>query len=116
MSFQLLLPSTYNLIGSLGWDHFIAIATHPMALFGWVGQVIFFSRFLVQWIVSEKEGRSTIPLAFWYLSLSGGAMFLIYALWRQDLILTVGQSVGLLVYTRNLVLIGRNRREAPVPA
>ena len=93
-----------------GLHKFFEIALQPMALFGWIGQALFFSRFLVQWIVSEKERRSTIPLAFWYLSISGGSLFLIYALWRHDLVLTVGQSVGLIVYTRNLMLIHRTRR------
>ena len=88
---------------------FLETALHPMAVFGWLGQPLFFSRFLVQWFVSERERRSTVPVAFWYLSLSGGILFLIYALWRHDLILSIGQGVGLFVYLRNLVLIGREQ-------
>lgn len=82
-----------------------------MALFGWLGQALFFSRFLVQWLISEREGRSVVPVVFWYLSLGGGSLFLVYAIWRQDLVLTLGQSIGLLVYSRNLVLIHRSRRD-----
>ncbi len=79
-------------------------------LFGLLGQLFFTLRFLVQWLVSERLGRSTIPVAFWYLSLTGGAMLFVYALWyRHDPVFTLGQFVGLFVYGRNLVLIRRGR-------
>ncbi len=85
---------------------------HPMALLGLIGQACFFSRFLVQWVASERQRRSVVPTAFWYLSIIGGLLVLIYALWRRDPIFILGQSVGLVVYTRNLILIhakgGRN--------
>ncbi|HEU4403542.1 MAG TPA: lipid-A-disaccharide synthase N-terminal domain-containing protein [Candidatus Polarisedimenticolia bacterium] len=78
--------------------------------FGLLGQVFFTLRFLVQWLVSERSGRSTLPVAFWYLSLLGGGMLFVYALWYcHDLVFTLGQSAGLLVYTRNLMLIRRQR-------
>ena len=95
---------------------FFERAIQPMAVIGWIGQALFFSRFLVQWIVSEKEQRSTIPLAFWYLSLGGGIMLLTYAIWRHDPVITTGQAVGLLVYLRNLVLIHRARRHRKAAA
>jgi lipid-A-disaccharide synthase-like uncharacterized protein len=79
---------------------------------GFLGQALFTSRFLVQWIASERRGESIIPLAFWWLSLAGGLTLLSYAIWRQDPVFIVGQATGLVVYTRNLVLIGRKRREA----
>ena len=76
--------------------------------FGLVGQVFFTLRFLVQWLASEKIGRSTFPVAFWYLSLLGGGILFIYALvYRHDLVFTLGQGAGLFVYARNLVLIKR---------
>ena len=80
----------------------------------WVGigifaQVIFFSRFLVQWIVSEKKGESVIPVAFWYLSIAGAIMLLCYSIWRRDPVVILGQSVGLVVYVRNLILIYRKK-------
>lgn len=80
---------------------------------GFAGQLLFTSRFLVQWIASERSGRSIVPLAFWWFSLAGGATLLAYALWRQDPVFAVGQASGLVIYVRNLMLIARsNRREA----
>ena len=79
---------------------------------GLVGQLFFTSRFLVQWIVSERRRESVIPLAFWWFSLFGGVTLLSYAVWRQDPVFIMGQAAGLLVYVRNLVLIGRRGREA----
>ena len=74
-------------------------------LIGFIGEGCFFSRFLVQWIVSERRKRSTIPIAFWYLSLIGGLILLSYAFYRRDPVFIAGQSLGLLVYCRNLSLI-----------
>ena len=79
---------------------------------GFLGQLFFTSRFLVQWIVSERRRESVIPLAFWWFSLFGGVTLLSYAVWRQDPVFIMGQAAGLLVYVRNLVLIGRRGREA----
>lgn len=77
---------------------------------GFLGQVLFGSRFLVQWIVSERRGESVVPPAFWHLSLGGAALLLAYAIWRQDPVFILGQSFGFLVYTRNLALIARRSR------
>jgi lipid-A-disaccharide synthase-like uncharacterized protein len=86
-------------------------------VFGFMGQLFFTMRFLVQWLASEKKGRSTVPVAFWYLSLAGGGILLIYALWyRHDPVFTLGQAAGLFVYTRNLVLIRRGRPRVGVGA
>ncbi len=76
-------------------------------LFGLVGQLIFSLRFIVQWICSEKKKESYVPLVFWYLSLLGGTILLVYAIIRRDLVFTIGQASGLVVYARNLVLIRR---------
>ena len=85
-------------------------AVHPIwFVVGLVGQAVFFSRFVVQWIASERKGRSFVPLAFWWLSLAGSALLLAYAIHRKDPVFVLGQAFGWLVYTRNLVLI---RREA----
>lgn len=78
---------------------------------GFLGQFLFFLRFLVQWIVSERRGRSTIPLPFWYFSLAGGAILLTYAIHRADPVFIMGQAGGLLVYSRNLILIRRENRK-----
>src|SRR5216117_3415999 len=78
-------------------------------IIGFTGQGLFFSRWLVQWLRSEREKESTIPLSFWYLSLIGGLITLAYAVYRQDPVFIAGQSIGTLVYLRNLMLIHRNR-------
>ncbi len=89
--------------------HFMDVLANPMGMLGMLGQVLFFSRFLVQWVASEKKGQSTVPLPFWYLSIGGGALLLIYAIWRKDPVITLGQLVGLFVYVRNLMLIYRGK-------
>lgn len=91
---------------------FLEVLGQPMALVGLLGQACFFSRFLVQWVVSEKRRRSTVPVVFWYLSIGGGVLVLAYAIWRRDPVITLGQSVGVAVYTRNLILIHREGRKA----
>ncbi|MDY6862160.1 MAG: lipid-A-disaccharide synthase N-terminal domain-containing protein [Thermodesulfobacteriota bacterium] len=78
-------------------------------IIGFIGQAMFFSRFLIQWIVSEIKGESVIPIAFWYLSLIGGAIILSYAIARKDPVFIVGQCCGVIVYTRNLYLIYRKK-------
>ena len=74
---------------------------------GFGGQAIFASRFLYQWIVSERAGRSHIPRAFWYLSLAGGLTLLSYAIHRRDPVFILGQTTGAVIYIRNLVLLHR---------
>lgn len=77
---------------------------------GFLAQGIFASRFIVQWIASEKAGRSYVPVAFWYLSISGGLLMLAYAIYRRDPVFILGQSTGVIVYARNLMLIRRTSR------
>ena len=74
---------------------------------GFLGQILFTSRFLVQWIASERARRSVVPLAFWWFSLAGGVVLLAYAIWRGDPVFAIGQGSGLVIYARNLILIGR---------
>jgi len=81
---------------------------------GFFGHALFSMRFLVQWVQSERLKRSVIPLAFWYFSLAGGATLLAYAIYRYDPVFMVGQAAGLVVYSRNLLLIARERRAAAV--
>lgn len=76
---------------------------------GLLGQGIFSARFIVQWLVSEKEKRSVIPVAFWYLSLLGGVTLLLYSIYKRDPVFILGQSTGVFIYTRNLLLIQRER-------
>lgn len=79
---------------------------------GFIGQILFTSRFIVQWIASERASRSLVPDAFWWLSLAGGGTLLAYAIWRRDPVFILGQAGGLVVYLRNLVLIRRVRAAA----
>ncbi len=79
---------------------------------GFLGQIFFASRFLVQWLVSERQKKSVMPLAFWFLSIGGGLTLLTYAIYRKDPVFIVGQSFGLFVYLRNLQMIARERRLA----
>ena len=76
---------------------------------GFIGQGLFASRFIFQWIYSEKQGRSVIPLQFWYLSIFGGIGLLIYAIFRKDPVIILGQTFGIFVYIRNLVLIYKKK-------
>jgi lipid-A-disaccharide synthase-like uncharacterized protein len=83
---------------------------------GFGGQFLFMMRFLWQWIQSERQRRSIIPIAFWYFSLAGGMTLFVYAVHRRDPVFITGQMLGLVVYTRNLLLIRRERRAALPPA
>ena len=76
---------------------------------GFAGQLLFTSRFFVQWLVSERSRRVVIPEAFWYLSLCGSALLLVYAIHVKDPVFIVGQSTGSVIYVRNLVLIKRDK-------
>lgn len=78
---------------------------------GFAGQALFTSRFLVQWIASERKGESIFPVAFWYLSLTGGLLLLAYAISRVDPVIIAGQALGVVVYGRNLVLVHRKRSQ-----
>jgi lipid-A-disaccharide synthase-like uncharacterized protein len=93
---------------------------HVWKLVGFAGQGMFASRFIVQWFRSEQEGRSVIPVSFWYCSVVGGAVLLAYAIYEEDSVFIVGQASGLVVYARNLSLIfnerGRLRAAAAAPA
>ena len=77
---------------------------------GFLVQGLFASRFIVQWIYSEKVGRSTIPIIFWYLSIFGGLGLLIYAIFRKDPVIIVGQMFGIFIYSRNLFLIYKSKK------
>lgn len=76
---------------------------------GLVAQILFTMRFVVQWLASEKAGRSVVPVAFWFLSIGGGTVLLLYAIERQDPVFIAGQSFGVFIYVRNLMLIRRER-------
>jgi len=87
------------------------MAINTWLVIGFLGQAFFSTRFLIQWVFSEKHRRSVIPVAFWYFSLAGGATLLAYAIHREDPVFIVGQAGGLVVYSRNLYFIWRERKE-----
>jgi lipid-A-disaccharide synthase-like uncharacterized protein len=78
---------------------------------GFAGQAVFTGRFVLQWLYSEYKRRSVIPVGFWYLSMLGSALLLIYAIYRQDPVFIIGQAFGFLVYLRNLQLIARFKEQ-----
>lgn len=78
-------------------------------IIGFVAQIMFFLRFLIQWIVSEKKGESVIPVQFWHLSIAGSLMLLAYSIWRKDPVFILGQCMGSIIYVRNLSLIYRKQ-------
>src|ERR1700719_5358197 len=79
-------------------------------ILGFVAQGFFTMRFVVQWIASERARKSVMPVAFWFFSIGGGALLLIYALYRRDLVFIAGQAFGGFVYARNLHFVLRERR------
>ena len=95
---------------------------HTWILIGFLGQALFFGRFFVQWIASERRKQSVIPAAFWYLSIGGGLVLLCYSIHRRDPVFIVGQATGLFIYCRNLWFIHRpaapsaSAPSAPKPA
>ena len=77
---------------------------------GFGAQALFTARFIVQWLASERAGRSLVPTSFWLLSLGGSSLLLVYAIYRQDPVFILGQSSGLFIYSRNLWLIQRENK------
>lgn len=77
---------------------------------GLLGQLMFTGRFIVQWIASERAGRSVMPVAFWYFSIIGGLIVLAYGVHKLDLVIILGQLPGVVVYSRNLWLIHKGRK------
>lgn len=94
-------------------DRFMEVLTSPLAVLGFLGQALFFSRWIVQWIAAEREKRSFVPLSFWWLSLGGGILLLIYAVLRGDPVFVLGQTIGVANYTRNIMLILQQSKAAP---
>ena len=90
------------------FDAFVAL--------GFVAQALFSMRFIVQWVASERAGRSVIPTAFWLFSIGGGVLLFAYALYRRDPVFIAGQGGGLFIYLRNLYFVLRERNQAAAPA
>jgi lipid-A-disaccharide synthase-like uncharacterized protein len=98
------------------WAQTPAIEITWLAI-GFVAQLMFSARFIVQWIASERARRSIVPEAFWYFSCLGGALLFAYAVYRMDPVFMLGQGMGLFIYLRNIQMIWRGKREgAPAEA
>ena len=76
---------------------------------GFIGQLLFSTRFILQWIESEKQKKSVMPVSFWYFSLFGSLTLLSYALYKKDPVFILGQSFGMIVYLRNLYFIFKKK-------
>jgi lipid-A-disaccharide synthase-like uncharacterized protein len=95
----------------LTWLHDVFVEQFDAwILLGFIAQAFFTTRFLVQWIASERARKSVVPVAFWFFSLIGGALLFIYAIQRQDPVFIIGQGMGLFIYIRNLWLIANERK------
>jgi lipid-A-disaccharide synthase-like uncharacterized protein len=105
-----LLVDLSRAVGAYLQDVFVA-RLDWWVLLGFLAQGLFTMRFLVQWIASERAGRSVIPLAFWIFSIAGGVLLLIYALYRKDPVFIAGQALGVFVYLRNLYFVMRERKQ-----
>ena len=101
------------------WKAFLNVTT-PMGIawvsLGLLGQVVFAGRMVVQWLTSERQGRSVVPVAFWWMSVVGASMLLVYFIWRKDIVGVLGQSTGWLIYTRNLYMIHMRKPSEEEPA
>jgi len=89
------------------YDVFVAKFDFWLA-FGLVAQLFFTARFLVQWISSERAGQSVVPLAFWFFSMGGGLMTLVYGIAKREPVIILGQSMATVIYIRNIMLIAKN--------
>jgi lipid-A-disaccharide synthase-like uncharacterized protein len=106
-----LLVDLSRAVGAYLQDVFVARLDWWVVL-GFAAQGLFTMRFVVQWIASERAGRSVIPLAFWIFSIGGGLLLLIYALYRKDPVFIAGQAFGVFVYLRNLYFVMHERKQA----
>ncbi|HEV3373325.1 MAG TPA: lipid-A-disaccharide synthase N-terminal domain-containing protein [Xanthobacteraceae bacterium] len=104
-----MLIDLWHALGSYLYDVFVSRLDWWLAL-GFLAQGLFTARFLVQWIASERAGKSVMPIAFWFFSIGGGLLLLVYALYRRDPVFIAGQAFGVFVYARNLHFELRDRR------
>ena len=95
-------------LGDYFYDVFVAKFDFWLA-FGLVAQLLFTARFLVQWISSERAGKSVVPMAFWFFSMGGGLMTLVYGIVKREPVIILGQAMATVVYVRNIMLILNNR-------
>jgi lipid-A-disaccharide synthase-like uncharacterized protein len=104
-----MIVDLWHALGGYFYDVFVQ-RLDWWAYIGIIAQALFTGRFVVQWIASERAGRSVIPFSFWILSIGGGLLLFIYALYRRDPVFILGQGFGVLIYFRNLTFVLRERR------
>ena len=92
------------------WHGVIQKFASSWVALGLIGQLIFASRFVMQWVVSERKGKSVIPVPFWHLSLGGSAILLIYSIHIADPVFILANSLNSFIYIRNLMLIGKEKQ------
>ena len=95
-------------LGDYLYDVFVAKFDFWLA-FGLIAQLLFTARFLVQWISSERAGQSVVPMAFWFFSMAGGMMTLVYGIAKREPVIILGQSMATIIYIRNIMLILKSR-------
>ena len=95
-------------LGDYFYDVFVAKFDFWLA-FGLVAQLLFTARFLVQWISSERAGKSVVPTAFWLFSMGGGLMTLVYGIAKREPVIILGQAMATVIYVRNIMLIFKDR-------
>jgi lipid-A-disaccharide synthase-like uncharacterized protein len=105
-----MLADLMNSFGAYLHDVFV-VRMDWWVLLGFSAQAFFTARFAVQWLASERAGRSVIPIAFWWCSIGGGLLLLVYALYRRDPVFIAGQAFGVFVYLRNLYFVLRERNQ-----
>ena len=98
-------------LGDYLYDIFVAKFDFWL-LFGLLAQLMFAGRFLVQWIASERAGKSVVPMAFWFCSMGGGLMTLVYGVVKREPVIILGQALATIIYIRNIMLIWKNRAKA----
>lgn len=99
----------------LTWIHDVFVQQFDAwVILGLIAQALFMMRFVVQWVASERAKRSVVPVAFWFFSLGGGVLLLVYAIQREDPVFILGQGLGLFIYVRNLWLIANERKAVRV--
>jgi lipid-A-disaccharide synthase-like uncharacterized protein len=98
-------------LGDYFYDVFVAKFDFWLA-FGLIAQLLFTARFLVQWISSERAGQSVVPMAFWFFSMGGGLMTLVYGVAKREPVIILGQGLATIIYVRNIMLIVKNRGQA----
>ena len=101
------------LVSQEKWDallHWLQAQMNLWVAFGFVGQAVFFSRFMVQWIASERAGKSIIPIHFWILSIVGSLILFVFAIHEKELVWILGYSVNSVVYIRNMMLLHKEKK------